>query len=467
MTAAEGTSRRTVLTTVCAAACAAVAGAPAPAAAAPAVRTPSSGAPSPADRAARPVAHHAWTSAADWASGTTQGTRVVDAARPHLAVAAPVGRIQRTDPHSGTSATWEHAVWTGPEHPLPAPATEAIVSWNAHTPSGTWLRVELRATYSDGSRSPWYVMGDWAAGDGDVRRASVDGQDDGRSAVRTDTLALTDPDSGLRLAACRVRVTLYRAPGGTGGTGGPLVWRLGLTTSDLPDRFTVPASTPSAPGAHRELRVPRYAQYVHAGRYPEYDNGGAAWCSPASSQMVIEYWGRGPTAADLAWVDPAYDDPQVCHAARATYDHAYRGCGNWPFNAAYAATHRDLEAVVTRLTSLGDLEALIAVGVPVIASLSFRSSELTGAGYGTPGHLMTVVGFTAEGDVVANDPSSASNDEVRRVYRRREWENAWLRTRRYDASGKAVAGAGGVCYLYYPTGPDEERRRALAAVGVG
>ena len=65
--------------------------------------------------------------------------------------------------------------------------------------------------------------------------------------------------------------------------------------------------------------------------------------------MIIEYWGRRPTAEDLAWVKPGLADPQVCHAARFTYDYQYEGCGNWPFNAAYAATYDDMSAVVTRL----------------------------------------------------------------------------------------------------------------------
>ena len=42
---------------------------------------------------------------------------------------------------------------------------------------------------------------------------------------------------------------------------------------------------------------------------------------------------------------------------------------------------------------------------------------------------------------------------MRRVYKRREWENIWLRTKRYNASGKVVSGTGGVCYLYFPARP--------------
>lgn len=122
--------------------------------------------------------------------------------------------------------------------------------------------------------------------------------------------------------------------------------------------------------------------------------------------------------------------------------------------------------MVTRLGSLTDLETLIAAGIPAITSQSFLKEELTGAGYGTSGHLMTVIGFTAEGDVIANDPASPDDAAVRRVYKRREWENIWLRTKRYNASGKVVSGTGGVCYLYFPACPTPRQRKALAAVGV-
>jgi hypothetical protein len=79
---------------------------------------------------------------------------------------------------------------------------------------------------------------------------------------------------------------------------------------------------------------------------------------------------------------------------------------------------------------------------------------------------MTVVGFTADGDVIANDPASPSDDAVRRVYLRREFENIWLRTKRYNASGNVASGTGGVCYLYFPAHPTPLQRKALAAVGV-
>ncbi|MFP3990009.1 peptidase C39 family protein [Streptomyces sp. E11-3] len=451
------TTRRTVLAAALAAAAAGVTTSAAAVPGAAAGSAPAPGAPK------RLIDNRFWTSHRDWRGGTARGTAAVAGARPAVVFAEPAGRMDYTDPHTGTTATWEYASWTSPVHRLAVRSTEVITSWNADTPAGTWLQVELRGDYSDGTRTPWYVMGRWTSGDADgvdIRRTSVDGQRDGKSSIWTDTFAIDDSDSGLRLVSYQLRLTLLRKPGSTDT---PTVWRLGAMGSDIPDRFTVPASKPCLA---RELIVPRYSQETHIGQYPEYDNGGEAWCSPTSSQMIIEYWGRKPTPEDLAWVNPEFDDPQVCHAARYTYDYQYEGCGNWPFNAAYAATYKDLQGVVTRLGSLTDLETLIAAGIPAITSQSFLAEELTGAGYGTAGHLMTVIGFTRSGDVIANDPNSPTNEAVRRVYQRREWENVWLRTKRYNSKGKVVSGTGGVCYLYFPARLSAAQRRALASVGI-
>ncbi len=79
---------------------------------------------------------------------------------------------------------------------------------------------------------------------------------------------------------------------------------------------------------------------------------------------------------------------------------------------------------------------------------------------------MTVIGFTREGDVIANDPASPDNRAVRRVYRRREFENIWLRTKRYDANGAVRSGTGGVCYVYWPSDLSPSRRRVLRELGL-
>jgi hypothetical protein len=236
MSRAEQPSRRTVLA---AAVAAAVVSGPGPAVADTASATEAADSDGP---------RRAW-------STTTRGPRTpTGAAAPPRAPApsrAPA-RASRSAPPSAASTTRTRTPEDRglgvrdldvPVHRLSVPATETIASWNAHTPAGTWLQVELRGTYSDGTDTPWYVMGRWAAGDQDIKRTSVDDQTDGKSTIWTDTFAIDDATTGLRLASYRLRLTLYRKPG-TKLT--PTVWRLGAMGSDIPDRFTVPASTPGS-----------------------------------------------------------------------------------------------------------------------------------------------------------------------------------------------------------------------------
>ncbi|SCE67291.1 Peptidase_C39 like family protein [Micromonospora purpureochromogenes] len=385
-----------------------------------------------------------WTSDTDWATGDAAGTVVTAAG---LSLGTPVGTTVYKDPHSKSKRSWAYGTWTSPVTEVGFDATELVTSWNADTPAGTWIQVELQGTYTTGTQTPWYVMGRWASGDADIKRTTVDKQGDKTSSIWTDTFAIDDAAAGVLLRAYQLRLTLYRDPAGTAS---PVVRTVGAMSSHVPDRFTV---TPSAGGIAwgTELAVPRYSQNIHSGHYPEYDGGGEAWCSPTSTEMVVEYWGRRPSAADTSWVDPTYPDPTVNHAARMTYDYQYDGAGNWPFNTAYAATFAGLEGRVTRLHSLDELERFIAAGIPVVTSQSFLASELDGAGYGTSGHLMVVVGFTADGDVIANDPASSSNEAVRNVYQREQFEQIWLRTKRTTASGGTGSGSGGIAYLIKPT----------------
>jgi hypothetical protein len=125
-------------------------------------------------------------------------------------------------------------------------------------------------------------------------------------------------------------------------------------------------------------------------------------------------------------VPKGHVDPWVDYAARMTFDHDYDGTGNWPFNTAYAAP-RAGKAFVTRLRSLREAERFIAAGIPLVASVSFGAGELDGAPISsTAGHLLVIVGFTATGDVVVNDPASTTRAGVRRTYDRAQLEDAWL-----------------------------------------
>ncbi|HEX4703646.1 MAG TPA: C39 family peptidase [Pseudonocardiaceae bacterium] len=384
---------------------------------------------------------HQWRTPLDFLTGHLDGTRWRVGG---ITISRPVGTIDYTDPTLATTKPYDYATWTSPTHRIGFGATQLVASWNATTPAGTWLQVEMSGRTSTGTDTKWYVMGRWASGDTDMHRTSVPNQADATGTVDVDTF---EAATGVTLATYQLRVTLYRT---AGSTATPTVRMAGAMASAIPDRFTVPAGPPG--GAEGiVLPVPLYSQDIHLGQYPRYDGGGEAWCSPTSTEMVVEYWGRHPTAAQLAWVDPAFTDPSVDMAARGTYDWDYQGAGNWPFNAAYAATY-GLDAHVTRLHSLAELESYIKRGIPVVTSQSFQADELTGAGYSTSGHLMVVVGFTAAGDVVVNDPASPTDPAVRHVYQRRQFETVWLRTERPLPNGHVGGGSGGVVYIITPHG---------------
>jgi hypothetical protein len=144
--------------------------------------------------------------------------------------------------------------------------------------------------------------------------------------------------------------------------------------------------------------------------------------------MVLAYWKA----------DGAACEPRVRASVSGVYDWVYDGHGNWPFNAAYAAT-QGLESYVARFTSLAEAESWIAMGVPVVFSLGWGRGELTGAPVpSSNGHLALLVGFDAAGNPVVNDPAASSNNDVQRTYKRAELERLWLEH------------SGGTVYLIYP-----------------
>jgi hypothetical protein len=396
----------------------------------------------PAQTDPAPVNFHQWHTIGEFFSGHAEG--LVPAPGGGLRIGRPAGTVEHTEPLLGTTRAYDFGRWTSPLYRPGFDATQLVASWNASTPAGTWLQIEMRGHTAAGVTTSWYTMGRWALGDTDIVRTSVPDQTDASGTIDVDTF---EAATGVTLRSYQLRATLYRA---TETHASPTLTMLGAMTSAIPDRFTVPIS-PSAGAWGIELPVPRFSQDVHAGQYPRYGGGGEAWCSPTSTEMVVEYWGRHPSAAQLSWVDPSYADPSVDHAARFTYDKDYDGTGNWPFNTAYAASY-GLSAHVTRLHSLAELERYIKAGIPVVTSQSFRADELDGAGYGTSGHLMVIIGFTATGDVIANDPASGSDAAVRHVYRRDQFETIWLRTKRFTASGSIAGGSGGVVYIIAPPG---------------
>jgi hypothetical protein len=323
---------------------------------------------------------------------------------------------------------YDVGTWTSPVVSPGWGLTQLIASWSAKTPRNSWVEVRVRLS-SGPARSRWMVLGRWADGDKHVRRTSVPGQSDPLGRVDVDTWKAA---SSAGVGSYQLQVRLMRRSGASSAS--PSVSTVGAMASRLPSG----APAASVPGTARGvvLDVPRYSQMVHRGEFPQFGGGGEAWCSPTSTAMVLGYYGRLPSPKSYAWVGSG-PDPWVDEVARRTYDHAYEGTGNWPFNTAYAAS-RGLSAFVTRLRSLAEAESLVAAGIPVIGSVSFPAGALSGAPISsTSGHLLVIVGFTASGDVVVNDPAASSSAGVRRTYQRGQLEAAWLR------------GSGGTAYVIH------------------
>jgi peptidase C39-like protein len=386
--------------------------------------------------------------AVNFSSGTTSG--LVSSSGALTLGPGPLQSFSYTDPHASVpvlgatvdgSGSYSYGTWTSPVYNLSFPFNELVSSWNAKTSPGTWIQSEVLPQFDDGHwASKWYILGRWTYNDSDFHRTSVGGQGDADGFVAIDTFFAKDHPA----IAYRLRLTIYRRSGLTASQAPVSVSRYSAVASNLTNKKGTFPSATTMNGQAVDLGVPRYSQEIHHGHYPEFDNGGEAWCSPTSTAMVVRYWQNttgtlyAPTAAETSWVNPPVD-PEVDYTARFVYDYHYKGAGNWPFNTAYAA-ERGLVSDVTQLHNLREAEPFIKARIPLVASVAWTSNKLDTAIKSTNGHLMVIGGFTGTGDVIAYDPASDTDAEVRHVYNREQFERAW------------IPASGGIVYVDRPAG---------------
>lgn len=303
------------------------------------------------------------------------------------------------------AANTDKPVFTTAVHEVAGGFASAIASWNVSTSGDAWIAFQMRARIGE-RWTRWYDMGEWSAALDDGHRHSIAKQHDADGEVDTDTLNLTHPAT-----AVQVRAQLHPSSGGTM----PQLHLLAVTTDSGAEASEHDAVAADVAAWGTDIDVPQLTQRVGA-RGGAYGGGGGSWCSPTSVAMVMSYWAR------------KLDKPQwvvdVPTAAKGTYDPVYDGCGNWPFNVAYASEH-GLAGYVERFSSLADIERLVARGIPVIASIKVAPGELDGTPYkSTDGHLLVVSGFTSTGDVVVNEPDGEPG-AIRRVYKRGQFAHCW------------------------------------------
>lgn len=263
---------------------------------------------------------------------------------------------------------------------------ELIPSWNALTPAGSSLTLEVKPA----GAAHFYSFGTWQSAAG---RSSLNGQKDSFGQVMTDTLRLVKKATGFEYS-----LTLKATDAG------PSLSLLAFNTSDRAQRMASAGVAGDKARWNRVLNVPQRSQML-------YKDGGEVWCSPTSTSMILGYYGVNLSVSD---------------AASATYDAAYDGTGNWSFNTALAAEY-GLRALITRLPNLREAERFVAAGIPLGVSLGWKAGELPGAAVpSSSGHLMVLVGFDAQGNPVLNDPAAPTDAGVRRSYPRAAFEKLWL-----------------------------------------
>ncbi len=288
---------------------------------------------------------------------------------------------------------------------------QSITSWNADAPAGTYVKIETEAI-SAGKPTKFYTMGNWSLDGKIFPRTSVRDQKDDNGTVDADTMILKQPAD-----AAQIRVTL-------GGTNGmlPELKFVGINFANTKEACTVRPPNHAAWG--KIITTPEHSQHG----YPN-EKG---WCSPTSLSMVLSRW-----AGILNRPEMDLTVPQV---AASVYDQSFAGTGNWPFNTAFAGSFSGMRAYVTRLDDLSEVEDWIAAGLPVILSARWDWLQ-DGRPPDADGHLIVCIGFTADGDVVINDPATRleKGESVRHIYKRANVIHSWTKSHN-------------VVYLVYPEG---------------
>lgn len=314
-----------------------------------------------------------------------------------LAKAGTLEGVEVTDGGIKLAAGGKTGTFTTAERAVP-PINRAVVSWNVRGPKGARVELLLRAKVVGGEWTPWALMGWWEGG----RNGSKKDQKCDTFDVDEDTLVLPEGKLADRL---QVRAVLTPDPAGAGPVLSALVttfWKLGQRA---------PLGNVKSPAWGKTIEVKPRSQMVEDKAIR------GSICSATSTAQVLAYWG----------ID--YPTAKVCDGVK---DYTLGIWGNWPCNTAFAAEadpSKIREAYVVKFNGFEEVEPEIAAGRPVIVSHKWQDGDISNAPIPkSAGHLIVLVGFTADGDCVVNDPAAnpEKNQEVRRVYKRAELYKTWF-----------------------------------------
>src|SRR5690349_592679 len=171
-----------------------------------------------------------------------------------------LGALSYTDPfafYSGDgvngSGDYVSGTWTSGVTNLSFGFNELVSSWNATTPAGTWIQVQVQPLIEGKGWAKWYTLGRWSSDSSSFHRTSVGGQGDENGFVSIDTWFAKD-----HLAtAYRLQATLYRS---TTASDGPTLTRLSAIAMNLTNQKSIfPSKSTMSGSAELDLGVPRYS----------------------------------------------------------------------------------------------------------------------------------------------------------------------------------------------------------------
>ena len=345
-------------------------------------------------------------SVADFAPGSFENTLVESGS-------IQLGRNSGAYLHSGcyTSPTFR-----------PGRFRRLIPSWNADTPPGTAVEVQVRVVLN-GQWSRWFSFGRWSPF---INRSSHEAQKDAVAQVEGEWLQIVEDGAVADMA--QIRVYLYtNEPQFT-----PLVHLLAAST----DRIVV--AEDKTIFVDRVLEIPNYSCLVRDPSLAQRIAGAA------TLTMLMNRWGEDVLPEEVG---------------RAGYDNTSGRYGNLAFVAAVGGAygfecynkHGSINYLREEVRKSRAVGALVRYRSPSLDGQEEKQTEdtlpmpvLPGAYVNSPGHLVVVRGFLHKEDkeyVVVNDPMSPSDAAV---YREIELENfEEIYTGLCLVLHKGVKGAGG------------------------
>lgn len=289
-----------------------------------------------------------------------------------------------------------------------SPFDRAVVSCNANFSSNENVTIQLRVR-AGGDWSDWMTMLQFQNG----RYKSAKQKPSGFAKVEVDTFVVS---GGLRADAWQLQ---YYATQGVRPTF-TTFRSLGVTWYDTKTKVAF-ADRGKSPTWGTVFNVESRSQTVEDPKIA------ARICSPTSTSMALDYFGAKLTTAAFA---------------QLVYDPESDLYGNWSVNVSTAAEVLRGEAFAVHMRDFTEIENEIIQNRPVVLSHSWKKGELSNAPIeSSSGHLILVIGFTKEGDLVVNDPA-AKPGEVRRIYKRNEIARTWQKN------------GAGIVYIFRPARND-------------